>query len=138
MNPFVVYISSLNPNQTVSLLLQFFATNYFTLTNSQLQAFGVPMPNLSPPVVSSSSPTLVISRILPLSNGDVLIEFPSTVGKTYTVVYSDNVSFSNAMIAPPSIVAGANQKQWVDYGPPTTWSVPSTVPARFYRVILNP
>ena len=50
VNPFVVYISSLNPNQTVSLLLQFFATNYFTLTNSQLQAFGVPMPNLSPPV----------------------------------------------------------------------------------------
>jgi hypothetical protein len=137
-NPFVVYISSLASGQSVTLLLQFFAANYFTLANSQLQAFAVPVPNLAPPVVSSSSANLVISRILPLSNGDVLLEFPSTAGKTYTVVYSDNVSFSNAMIAPPSIVAGANRKQWVDYGPPTTWSVPSTVPARFYRVIQNP
>ena len=137
-NPFVVYISSLASGQSVTLLLQFFAANYFTLANSQLQAFAVPVPNLAPPVVSSTSPNLVISRILPLSNGYVLIEFPSTAGKTYTVVYSDNASFSNAKIAPPSVVAGANRKQWVDYGPPTTWSVPSTVPARFYRVIQNP
>lgn len=137
-NPFVVYASTLDTNQTVSLLLQFFAANYFTLTNSQLQAFAVPQPNLAPPVVSSSSRNLVISRILPLSNGDVLLEFPSTAGRTYTVVYSDNVLFSNAMIAPPSIVAGANRKQWVDYGPPTTVSLPSAVGARFYRVIQNP
>ena len=73
-NPFVVYRSPhWTPNQTVSLLLQFFAANYFTLTNSQLQAFAVPVPNLAPPVVSSSSTNLVISRILPLSNGDVLL-----------------------------------------------------------------
>jgi uncharacterized repeat protein (TIGR01451 family) len=137
-NPFVVYASKLDTNQTVRLLFQFFAANYFTLTNSQLQAFAVPLPNLAPPVVLSSSRNLVISRILPLSNGDVLLEFPSTVGRTYTLVYSDNVLFSNAMIAPPSIVAGANRKQWVDYGPPTTTSVPPAAGARFYRVIQNP
>ncbi len=137
-NPFVVYISQLDPNQTVTLLLQFFATNYFTLADAQLQAFAVPVPALSPPPVASVNPNLVISRIVPLANGDLLIEFPSTPGKTYTVVYSDNLSFSNALIAPPSIVAGANRKQWVDYGPPTTRSLPSAAPARFYRVIQNP
>jgi hypothetical protein len=68
----------------------------------------------------------------------MLIEFPSITNRTYTVVYSDNVLFSNAMIAPPSIVAGANQKQWIDYGPPTTVSAPTNSSARFYRVFLNP
>ncbi len=137
-NPFVVYASKLGTSQSVNLLLQFFATNYFTLADSQLQAFAVPVPNLTPPVVSSSSTNLVISRIVPLSNGKMLIEFPSTPGRAYTVVYSDNILFSNAMIAPPSIVAGANRKQWVDYGPPTTANLPANVPVRFYRVIQNP
>jgi uncharacterized repeat protein (TIGR01451 family) len=137
-NPFVVYAKTLETNQSVNLLLQFFATNYFLLSNSQLQAFAVPVPNLAPPVVSSSSTNLVISRIVPVSNGKILIEFPSTPGRTYTVVYSDNVLFSNAMIAPPSVVAGANRKQWVDYGPPTTTGLPANVPVRFYRVIQNP
>ena len=67
----------------------------------------------------------------------MLIEFPSALGQTYTVVYSDNVSFSNAAIAPPSIVAPANRVQWIDYGPPTTTSAPTNFPKRFYRVYLN-
>ncbi|HVU09387.1 MAG TPA: DUF11 domain-containing protein [Verrucomicrobiae bacterium] len=137
-NPFVVYGQSLDANQNVSLLLQFFAFNYFTLSNSQLQAFAVPPPNLSPPAAAlSGTNNFSISRIVPLSNGNMLIEFPTIVGRTYTVVYSDNVTFSNAMIAPPSIVAPANRLQWVDYGPPTTLSVPTNTAARFYRVILN-
>jgi len=42
------------------------------------------------------------------------------------------------MIAPPSFVAPVTPMQWVDYGPPTTASLPATAPARFYRVIQNP
>jgi uncharacterized repeat protein (TIGR01451 family) len=137
-SPFVVCPSGLTTGQTVNLLLQFSAAKYFPLTNSQLQAYGVQVPNLTPPAVVSSSSLLTISRVMPLSNGTVLLEFPSIIGRTYTVVYSDNVLFSNAMIAPPSITAGANMKQWVDYGPPTTSSLPARTPARFYRVILNP
>ena len=64
--------------------------------------------------------------------------FPTTPGRNYTVVYSDNVLFSNAMIAPPSIEAPANRVQWIDYGPPTTTSAPTNATARFYRVFLNP
>ena len=48
----------------------------------------------------------------------MLIEFPTTLERTYTVVYSDNILFSNAMIAPPAIIAPANRTQWIDYGPP--------------------
>lgn len=141
-NPFVVYTAPiatpLGTNQTVNLLLQYFPRNLFAFTNGQLQAFAVPVPNLAPPLVSSVGTNLVITRIVPLSNGNLLIEFPSTLGQSYTVVYSDNVLFSNAMIAPPSIVAPADVTQWIDYGPPTTVSVPTNSSARFYRVILNP
>jgi hypothetical protein len=97
----------------------------------------VPLPNWTPPVITAASTNLNISRIVQLGNGDMLIEWPTTSGKTYTVVYSDNASFSNAAIAPPSIVAPANRTQWIDYGPPTTRSVPTNT-ARFYRVYQNP
>jgi uncharacterized repeat protein (TIGR01451 family) len=136
-NPFVVYSAALNTNQSVNLLLQYSASAYFTFTNGQLSAFAVPLPNWTPPSATGTSTNLVISRIVKLTNGNMLIEWPSTTNRTYTVVYSDNVSFSNAAIAPPPIVAPANRTQWIDYGPPTTRSVPTNA-ARFYRVLQNP
>jgi len=73
-----------------------------------------------------------------MTNGMVLIEFPSVSGTSYTVVYSDNLSFTNWQIAPPSIVAPANRTQWMDYGPPTTTNAPASASTRFYRVFQNP
>ena len=137
-NPFVVYAAALGTNQSVNLLLQFLAASYFPLTNSQFQAFGVPPPDLTPPAALSTSASLNISRILPLANGSVLIEFPTSASRAYTVVYSDNVLFFNAAMAPPSILATGNRLQWIDYGPPTTVSAPTNSTARFYRVFLNP
>ena len=133
-NPFVVYASALGTNQSVDLLLQYFPRNLFPFTNGQLQVFAVPVPDLTPPKTATTSTNVNITRIVPLSNGNMLIEFPSITNRTYTVVYSDNVLFSNAMIAPPSIVAPANEIQWIDYGPPTTTNAPANSPSRFYRV----
>jgi hypothetical protein len=139
---FVVYTAPLAvplaTNSSVTLLLQYSPRISFAFANSQLQAFVVPVPNLAPPAVSSASKSLNITHLVVMPNGNMILEFPSTLGRTYTMVYSDNASFSNAMIAPPSIVAPANQVQWIDYGPPTTVSVPSAAGARFYRVIQNP
>ena len=136
-NPFVVYASALGTNQSINLLLQYFPRNLFPFTNGQLQVFAVPVPDLTPPAASAST-NVNITRIVKLSNGNMLIEFPSITNRSYTVVYSDNVLFSNAMIAPPSIVAPANEIQWIDYGPPATTNAPANSPARFYRVFLNP
>jgi len=143
-NPFVVYAAMLDTNQSVNLLLQFFALNYFSFTNSQLNPFAVTNPNLAPPPPAAVSTNVNITRILeltggsPLIVGSMLIEWPSITNRTYTVVYSDNVLFSNAMMAMPSIVAPANRTQWIDYGPPTTVSAPLNSSNRFYRVFLNP
>jgi hypothetical protein len=136
-NPFVYYSTNLAAGQSAGLLLEYFPRGLFPFTNSQLQAFAVPVPNWTPPPVTATSTNINISGIVELPNGNMLIEFPSTLDRTYTVVYSDNIQFSNAMIAPPSIVAPANIVQWTDYGPPTTVSVP-TNSARFYRVYQNP
>jgi uncharacterized repeat protein (TIGR01451 family) len=137
-NPFVIYSTALTTNQSVTLLLQYFPRNPFSFTNGQLNAFAVPVPNWTPPTATATSTNLNIKRIVTLTNGDTLIEWPTITNRSYTVVYSDNILFSNAMIAPPSIMAPANEVQWIDYGPPTTVSAPTNSNARFYRVFLNP
>ncbi len=138
-NPFVYYSTSLPANQSVSLLLQYFVRNRspFAFSNSQLQAFGVPTPNWTPPPAIAVSNNFNPYRIVPLSNGRMLIEWPAVTNQSYTVVYSDNLLFSNAMIAPPSVTAQASRQQWIDYGPPTTVSAPTNSTTRFYRLILN-
>jgi uncharacterized repeat protein (TIGR01451 family) len=137
-SPFVVLNTALPAGQSVNLLLQFFAANYFPLADSQLQPFAVPVPYLTPPAAASTSTLLKISRLVRLADGNLLLEFPSVLGRKYTVVYADNVSFSNAMIAPPAITAPANRVQWIDYGPPATTSATTNSAARFYRVFQNP
>jgi len=137
-NPFVYYSTNLTAGQSVGLLLEYFPRTLFPFTNSQLQAFAVPVPNWTPPPVAGTSTNLVISQIVQLANGNMVIEWPAVTNQTYTVVYSDNVLFSNAMIAPPSIVAPANIVLWTDYGPPETVSAPTNASTRFYRVLQNP
>ena len=137
-NPFVTLGAPLAAGQSVGLLLQYNPRGSFPFTDGQLQAYAVPFPNLTPPTVTATSTNINLSGIFKLANGNMLIEFPATTGQTYTVVYSDNAQFSNAMIAPPAIVAPANEVQWIDYGPPTTVSAPANSNSRFYRVLKNP
>jgi uncharacterized repeat protein (TIGR01451 family) len=138
INPFVIYGAPLAANKNVSLRLQFFPRGAFPFTNGQLHAFAVPLPDWSPPPVAATSTNVNISRLVQLAGGEMLIEFPATAGRSYTVVYSDNVSFANAQIAPPSVTAFANRLQWIDYGPPATVSAPTNTATRFYRVFQNP
>ena len=136
--PFVYYSAGLAAGQSATMLLQYAPRGSFPFTNGQLHTFAVPVPDWTPPPVTAMSTNLNVTRIVRLSNGNMLIEWPAITNRTYTVVYSDNVLFSNAMMAPPSIVAPANEVQWIDYGPPTTVSAPANTSSRFYRVFLNP
>ena len=137
-SPFVVYTAPLlvplDTNTSVTLLLQYAPRKNFPFTNSQLHAFAVPPPDLTPPAALTAGTNIAFAK-LSMTNGLPLLEFLATLGRTYTVVYSDNALFLNAKIAPPSVVAPGNRIQWIDYGPPTTES--SSAP-RFYRVYLNP
>jgi uncharacterized repeat protein (TIGR01451 family) len=139
-SPFVVYPAPLAANGRVQLRLQYPLRNAFAFTNGQLQAYAVPASvlNYTPLPATGENTNLNFSRIVKSSDGDLLLEFPATNGRSYTVVYSDNVLFSNAMIALPVVVAPASRVQWLDYGPPATLSAPTNSSRRFYRVYLNP
>jgi len=137
--PFVDFSAGLAAGQSVTLLLQYAPRGSFPFTNGQLHAFALPaVPDWTPPAATLFGTNVNITRIVRLADGNMLIEWPSVTGRIYTVVYSDNVLFSNAMMAPPSIAAPANEVQWIDYGPPTTVSAPTNTSARLYRVFLNP
>jgi hypothetical protein len=136
-NPFVVYGTRLDTNQSVGLLLQFAANNYFPFDNSQLPAFAVTPPNWTAPAAPAST-NINIIQIFRLSSGRMLIWFPSVSNRTYTVVYTSNLSSTNWLMAQPSVVAPTTFTEWIDYGPPATLSHPANASARFYRVFLNP
>ncbi len=134
-NPFVVYGATLETNQPVNLLMEYFVPTRLPIVvaDSQLHAFGAPAVNLAPPGGTPFSITLITN----LSSGHILIEFKSSPGGSYTVLYADNSSFSNELAAQPAIVAPADRVQWLDDGPPKTVSPPAGVSSRFYRVIQN-
>lgn len=140
-SPFVVYTAPLlvpfATNTSVTLLLQYAPRKNFPFTNSQLHAFAVPPPDLTPPATLTAGTNIAFAQ-LSMTNGIPLLEFRATLGRSYTIVYSDNALFVGAKIAPPSVVAPANVVQWIDYGPPTTERAPANSVSRFYRVYLNP
>ena len=142
--PFVVGPAPLAAGAAEGLRLQYLtAGNYpytFPFTNGQLQAYAVPASVLqyTPKPATQYRTNVNASGIFKLTDGDMLVEFPATPGRSYMIVYSDNLLFSNAMIATPAYVAPANIVQWLDYGPPATLSAPTNSSRRFYRVILNP
>jgi len=127
--PYVLYNSTLAGGASVDLLLEFYVLIRAPLTSYTLEAFALPAINLAPP--STSGTNLSYS----MSSGGFMIEFPATIGRTYTIIYSDNLSFSNALTAQPVIVAPATRVQWIDNGPPKTVSHPTNTSARFYRVL---
>jgi uncharacterized repeat protein (TIGR01451 family) len=138
-DPFVYYAGALDTNQSADLLLQYFvpAGLPFALATNQANVYEVPAVNLTAPS-DLGTDTVTISRVLPLPAGGILVEFPSVLGAGYTVVYSDNASFTNPMVAMPAITAPADRVQWIDYGPPGTVSLPAGTNSRFYKVYRNP
>jgi uncharacterized repeat protein (TIGR01451 family) len=138
-NPFVVYGGTLAPNQGVDLVLEYFVPTRLPVPDPNLIAAEVPPFNPTPPAGTPAHVALL--TILPpsglFSEFRTLIEFQSVTGQVYTVLYSNDPTFTNTLVAQPSTVAPADRVQWIDYGPPKTLIAPASVPARFYRVLQN-
>lgn len=64
------------------------------------------------------------------------IEFGAVPGRTYTVLYSDDLR--NWKAATPAFQAWADRICWFDDGPPKTESAPTSPGLRFYRLIETP
>jgi Domain of unknown function DUF11 len=129
-NGYALYNATLAAGASVDLVLEFYVLKVSSFTNYTVAAVGVPVINLN---TSTTNGTPVLGTSY--NSAGFLIKFAATIGKTYTVLYSDNASFTNAQTAQPSIIAPATQVQWIDYGPPKTASHPTNTAQRFYRVI---
>jgi uncharacterized repeat protein (TIGR01451 family) len=140
--PFVVHGATLGTNQSV--ILRMLVSNpshkpmVFYATNFPAVAIGAV--DLSPP--STLTTGVDCNRIVILTDlpnaGDRVLEFASTPGMRYTVVYGDDASFANARVAQPPVAATANWTDWIDYGPPCTVSHPVNTTSRFYKIYLTP
>jgi hypothetical protein len=140
--PFVELPTSLESGATVPMLLQFFVPSHapFPLSNSNLTAQALSAPvDLTPPpnLIPVTNTPNGYTRIFNFTN-KVLIEFPTTDGALYAIVYSDDMTFTTSRVARPFIVAPANWTYWYDYGPPATISSPGSSASRFYKVFQVP
>jgi uncharacterized repeat protein (TIGR01451 family) len=126
-NPYVVYNATLDTNQFVDLVMEYFVPGRqpINVDNTNYTAVGVPFTDLS--VTGGTNGFFLITTNYFLPNHTFLIEFQSMPGSNYT--------FTTTRAAQPSIVAPANRTQWIDEGPPKTVS---NSPSRLYRVRLNP
>jgi len=127
-NPFVVYGSTLDTNQSVDLVLEYFIPTRSSVPDPVLTAYGVPAVDLT--AQTNNSVLITLCTLVPQG---LLIEFQSVPGRAYLILYSDNMSFTNA--AQPTIVAPADRVQWIDDGPPKTISRLTNCTMRFYRVV---
>jgi len=138
IGPYVEYDPPFNSpllsGNSVTFLLEFFVADRHPFTNS-LTAVAI----LAPPAANVAGSSVPVSQFQDQrnsSNPRFLIQFGSIPGRTYTILYSDDLITWN--VAVPSIVASANITQWYDDGPPETLSKPASVGSRFYQVILDP
>jgi len=131
--PYVLYQSAIAAGATVTLVLEYFIPGRTPVDDPTFFAFGVP-------AVSATAPTNGVDAIIKMTLEETprpLIEFPSEPGKSYRIVYSDNVNFTGALFAQPDIIAPANRTQWIDSGPPKTVANTNST-TRFYRVFQAP
>lgn len=138
-DPFVVLGAPLGAGQSADLVLEYVITNRIPvqISNSSYQAVAGSAVDLS--VTPGTNGTFAITLSTNLPSGGFVIEFQSTPGASYTILYSTNgVSFTNPLAAQPSITAKADKTMWIDDGPPKTISPPPADGSRFYRVRRNP
>jgi len=131
---YVQYNSPVNPSNTVTFALEFYDPSRLPFTNT-LTAVAILPPNTATNGTNGVAITSWFYDTRIVGDTRFVIEFNSTPGKTYTIIYSDNLA--TWKVATPSVTANASVTQWYDDGPPKTDSKPTSIAPRFYRVIQN-
>ncbi|HEY1663003.1 MAG TPA: tandem-95 repeat protein [Verrucomicrobiae bacterium] len=123
------------PSNNVTFALEFYVPNGQPFTNS-LSVTASLVPPAQAPSIGTNSVNIYPDPRYPAGQSRFFIQFPSVPGRTYTIIYSDDLTTWYSAV--PSIVASATSTIWYDDGPPETISKPGTVAARYYQVILDP
>ena len=135
--PYVQYNAALNPGQAVALRLEFFVPDGQAFTDT-LSAEAVLPSNTGTAGGGGVSVNRVFVDTHTGATPRFVIEFPTTPGRVYTILYTENLS-GTWKVATPSITAAATITQWYDDGPPKTDGSPLTTGgSRLYQILLNP
>jgi hypothetical protein len=129
--PFVVHPATIQPGQSVEMLIEYFIPSREPRIDPKLIAYSI---GDVTPTASGNGAGVVITNIVwrqpfgAMTESNLVLTFPSTNRASYEVQYSSGPEFTNALRALPSIIAQANHVMWVDYGPPKTISRPRLAP----------
>lgn len=133
-NPFVVYPRPVPPGGAASLILEYFNARRQPIPPSPDRYYVTELLSYQVPTNATPSTNIFVT-VTNTIEGRVLVQWPATIGNRYTVIYSDDVNFTNNVFrAQPSVVAPGTIVQWHDTGPPKTIPTDGTT-RRFYRVI---
>lgn len=104
----------------------------------------IPAPTLLAEIMPVDAPVVPVGTVqsilrtppVVLVDGSVLIDYATVAGRTYYIQYSaDMITWTTAV---PLQTGTGSTRQWIDHGPPKTEAHPSSVGARFYRIIEVP
>lgn len=129
----IVNVGPLAPTETRKFILEYYISDRTTVIDPFLIALATPAASFQLP---QTQPQLILTNRY--VNGTYLVDFQTQTNQVYYVEYVSRISdFTNpaaAHISLPSLHGTGTTVQWVDFGPPSTFSAP-TNGARFYRVL---
>ena len=136
-HPYVMLVGPLGPTNTLNVLVQFIVpsrqpipVNYFAGEGPLLTPLPLPHGTVVP-ISKFAQLRTAYDSSKPLARySSVYIEFPTTAGKTYSLIFIPTVDGTNWVAAQPPIVANSKFGQFIDAGPQMTGEGD-----RFYRVI---
>jgi hypothetical protein len=131
--PYAQSAGSVAPGSYVDFLLEYYVTDSSVTAPTLITKLVTPDTGGTTTYAGTSVP---IHRTQVLANGYIMIEFSTISGRVYYVQYSSDMRTWKT--AQPAIAGNGGWIQWVDSGPPKTENTPSSVPMRYYRVILLP
>ena len=139
--PYVQYNPPLPPGGHIQFLLEFLSLDRRSFTNSFRIETNAPAYNnrTNGTAIQLDGSRLHLNETYvngSVTINNVFIEFATISGRSYTVMYSDNLAGA-WKAAMPSVKASATVYQWIDAGPPKT-ETPPPGEARFYKVLLLP
>jgi hypothetical protein len=136
-NPYLMLAGPLGPTNTASVLVQFVApsrtaitANFFALEGPQLNPLTVPAGTVVPITRLEHIRTAYDPEAPKARYSSLYIEFPTTPGKSYSLIFVTTVDGTNWVAAQPPLVANSSHGQFIDAGPQITGSGD-----RFYHVI---
>jgi uncharacterized repeat protein (TIGR01451 family) len=121
--PYVLYTNALAPGVSSNVLVQLFFHDRKYNTSQTFTAVQGPLTN------AAAGASISLTNIVLSTNGVISMEFPASVGRTYSVQQSEDVLFTNPLQTAP-ITPSTNRIIYTN--------VVTTNANRFFRAVLNP